>query len=123
MGLNLKAAVTLDGTGFSRGIRGLEATASSAFSGLKGMIAGAFSVGAITGLAKKTVEYAGKISDLADRLGVTTDYLQEMQYVTKQNGASVDDLTATFEKLGAARLKALSGDITAGKVQIGRAHV
>jgi len=115
--LKLVGEISLDGSGWKRGLdrAGMEAGnfSKSALGGIKGAIAGAFSVGAISALAKKTVEYAGHINDLADRLGVTTDYLQEMQFVTKQNGGSVDDLTATFEKLGAARVEALSGNLVA----------
>lgn len=117
MALKLVGEISLDGSGFSRGLQkaGQEANkfAGSSLGGIKSAIAGAFSVGAITALTQKTIEYAGHINDLADRLGVTTDYLQEMQFVAKQNGASVDELTASFEKLGAARLAALGGDVKA----------
>jgi hypothetical protein len=106
----------MDGSGWSRGVTKARAEASSLASGLepiKGAIASAFSIGAIAALTKSTIEYAGHINDIADRIGVTTDYLQEMQYVTKQNGAEVDDLVKIFEKLGDARNKALSGDVGA----------
>lgn len=109
MALKLVGEISLDGSGFKRGLQGVQ----SGLDSIKGQLAAAFSVGAITALAKKTIEYAGHLTDLADRLKVSTDYLQEMQYVVKQNGASVEDLTATFEKLGEARINALRGDVKA----------
>ena len=106
MAFKLQGELSLDGSGWKKGLDAAHAGLSS----LKGQLAAAFSVGAITAWAKKTIEYAGHINDLSDRLGVSTDYLQEMQYVAKQAGASVDDLAAVFEKLGAARMAALGGD-------------
>jgi len=106
MGLKLMAEMGLDGSGINRGINSIRQNISN----LAATIGAAFSVGAVTALAKKTIEFAGHITDLSARLGVTTDYLQEMQFVMKQNGGSVDDLTSAFEKLGEARIAALSGD-------------
>ena len=113
MGLKLIGEIGLDGSGFSRGLnkaKGEASTFANGLGGIKNAIAGAFSVGAITALAKKTIEYASHLDELADRLGVTTEYLQEMQFITKSNGGSIDDLTKSFEKLGAARMAALNGN-------------
>lgn len=113
MALRLEGQLSLDGSGWQRGLNqagtATKGFVSGTLNSLSGQIAAAFSTGAVIALAKKTVEYAGHINDLSDRLGVSTDYLQEMQFVMKQNGAEVDDLTKTFEKMGAARIKALSG--------------
>jgi len=115
--LKLVGEISLDGSGFSRGLNRAQSEASkfasSGLGSIKSAIAGAFSVGAIVALTKKTIDYAGHITDLADRLHVGTDYLQQMQYVLKQNGGSVDDLTQVFEKLGAARMAALGGNAAA----------
>lgn len=106
MALKLMAEIGLDGSGIQRGMNQVRGQ----ISGLAASIGAAFSVGAVTAFAKKTIEAAGHITDLSARLGVSTSYLQEMQYVMKQNGGSVDDLTTAFEKMGAARIKALEGD-------------
>ena len=109
MALKLMAEIGLDGSGIQRGMNQVRGQ----ISGLAASIGAAFSVGAVTAFAKKTIEAAGHITDLSARLGVSTSYLQEMQYVMKQNGGSVDDLTTAFEKMGAARIKALEGDADA----------
>lgn len=103
MALKLQAEIALDGSGLQRGV-------NQALSGVKNMVAGAFTIGAITQFTRKTIEFAGHLTDLSARLAISTDYLQEMQFVMKQSGGSVDDLTAAFEKLGAARIAALGGD-------------
>lgn len=117
MALRLEGQLSLDGSGWQRGLNNVK-TATSGFvnntlGGLKGQIAAAFSVGAIAGLSKKTIEFAGQISDMADRLGVSTDYLQQMDYHLKQNGSSASDLASVFERLAAARSDAMSGNQTA----------
>lgn len=112
-GLRLQGEISLDGSGWTSGLNRAKSE-SSAFSsslgGIKNAIAGAFTVGAVVSFGKHVIDTAGQISDLSARLGVSTDYLQEMQFVMKANGGSVEDLTAAFEKLGAARVDALAGD-------------
>lgn len=106
MALKLWAELGLDGTGFETGLKKASSLASGAF---KSALAGAFSAGAIAALTTKTVEYASKLNDLSDRLGVSTDFLQEFQYAAKQAGADVDTLTTFIEKLNSTRMKALEG--------------
>ncbi len=80
------------------------------------MAAQAFSIGAITELTRKTLDYAGKINDLSDRLSVSTDFLQEFSYVAKQNGTDLEKLTKIIESLNVARDKALSGGPESAKM-------
>lgn len=106
MGLNLQATLGLDQSGFDAGIR----RAESLVRGLKNIIAGAFSVGAITALTHKTLEYASHLNDLSSRLGVSTDFLQEFQYVAKQTGTDLEGLVRIMERVNTWRNKALGGD-------------
>lgn len=62
---------------------------------------------AIAALSAKTIEYGGRISDMAARLGVGTDALQELDYAMELNGATLEDATAAMQKLGMARREAL----------------
>lgn len=106
MGLDLKAFVSLDGTGFQSGLNKLQSVAGN----LQSQIAGAFSIGAIATLTKKTIDYAGHVNDLSDRLGVSTDFLQEFQYVAQQTGTDLDKLARVMEEVRDNRNKALGGD-------------
>ena len=117
-GLKLIGEIALDGSGWKRGMDKAKADAnafSSGLGGIKNAIAGAFTLGAIVSFSKHVIETASHINDLSARLGVSTDYLQEMQFVMKANGGTVDDLTSAFEKLATARADALSGN--AGKLE------
>ena len=113
-GLRLQGEISLDGSGWTRGLNQAKneanSFASNSLGGIKNAIAGAFTVGAVVSFSKHVIDTASHINDLSARLGVSTDYLQEMQFVMKANGGTVDDLTAAFEKLGAARADALSGN-------------
>lgn len=80
---------------------------SGFFSTLKsgvGVIAGV--AGVMTGLAKKTYDLVKSFADMADELkrsasetGLSTDKLQEMQYVGDGVGAGVDTISAAMKRL------------------------
>lgn len=112
--LRLLAWLGMDGSGFMRTAKQAEGAVkslSNQFNGnLKGAIAGAFGVGALLYYEKKVIEFASHINDLSDRIGVSTDALQEWSYAAKQNGADIDDVVGFFEKLGQARQKALGNN-------------
>ena len=48
---------------------------------------------------KSAQEYANAIGDLADRLGVSTKFLQEQSYIAKMNASSSEEMTAAIENL------------------------
>lgn len=56
------------------------------------------------------VDAAGQINDLSSRLGVSSEFLQEMKFAAEQSGASLEDVAGAVEKLSIARMKALAGD-------------
>lgn len=95
--VNVRGVASLDSSGWdatmgamTRSAGSLASHVKSQFGAIGGMVAGAFTVGAITSQISKTIEYAGTISDLSKRTGITTDTLQEMDYWLKQNGSSLD---------------------------------
>lgn len=110
---DLVVKLKVDGSGVFPAFATLEKKAgqlaSGGFGRLKAAIAGAFSVGAVAAYSKSTLDWAGHLTDVATRLGVSTEYIQEMEFALKQSGASMDDLVAFTEKLNRARAAALSG--------------
>lgn len=104
--LELTARLGFDGNKFKKGMD----DAKSQSKNLKQSLASAFATIGISALVRETVRYAGEIGDLADRLDIIPEKLQEMQYWATQNAASVDDLSASFENLEKARKAALEGD-------------
>lgn len=105
MALKLEAQIALDGSGFQSGINKI----SAALGPLKNLIAGAFTVGAISNITKRATNLAGNFNDLSSRLGVSTDFLQEFRYVAKQTGTDLEKLTKIMETLRESRDAALSG--------------
>lgn len=61
-----------------------------------------FTVGALTAAASKVMDYAGKISDLAEQTGLTTESIQEMAHAARQSGSSLESFTNAAFKLGMA---------------------
>jgi hypothetical protein len=80
--------------------------------GITKTLAGMFAVEKIFEFGISIVDAAGKINDLSARLGVSAEFLQEMEYAAKQSGASIDDVAGAVEKLSISRMKALAGDKT-----------
>jgi hypothetical protein len=112
MALRLKVELGGDGTGFvtmmDKAEKRVDHFGSDVIGPLKGYIAAAFSVGAIASLTRGTIELASHLRDISDELGVNVEWLQEMQFVMKQNGANADDLEKVIRKIASARAEALS---------------
>ena len=112
--LSLVARFGMDATGFKAGIKQVE-SASKGLSrdlngNLKGAIAGAFGTAAIVAAGKATLDYAGQIADLSERLGVSTDALQEMDFAARLTGTNLETFTGFLEKLSVSREEALQGN-------------
>ena len=56
--------------------------------------------GSILALAQNTAQYADRVSDLADVTGMSTDALQEWDFVAKRVGVSTDVIERAFSSLG-----------------------
>jgi len=112
--LSIMARFGMDATGFKAGIKQVE-SASKGLSrdlngNLKGAIAGAFGTAAIVAAGKATMDYAGQIADLSERLGVSTDALQEMDFAARLTGTNLETFTGFLEKLSVSREEALQGN-------------
>ena len=87
---HLITKLSLDGVGFQRGLQQAGKSADSfgqkITSGLKGQIAGAFAVGSVLAFARATFNAAGNIKDMADRLQINTDRLQEFEAAAQNSG-------------------------------------
>jgi len=111
MAFNIQANIGADGSGFFRELNRVKAAANnmggSLVAGFGVPLGAAAAAGAITLLARKTLEYGGHLTDLESQLGVSTDALQELDYAASKNGASLEDVTSALQKLGVARAEAL----------------
>ena len=107
---SLIAKLGLDGTNFESGLKKSQSLAKGVGKEITGTLAAMFAVDKIVQFGIAAIDAAGQINDLSSRLGVSTDFLQEMKYAAEQSGASLDDVAGAVEKLAIARMKALAGD-------------
>jgi hypothetical protein len=76
---------------------------------MKGMAA-FMTVDFLRSQAMQIVEYGGHVSDLADRMGISSTAVQQWDFALRQNGSSIDSAVRFFERLAMAKDKALGGD-------------
>lgn len=95
MGLDLKAKVSLDGSGFQAGLSGLD----KAVGGFARNLAAAFSVGAVANFAKSVIDWGSQINDVSVRLGVSAMRAQELSFAAKQSGADINDIATGLTRL------------------------
>lgn len=110
----LIAGIGLNTSEFKKGIgevQGQTGLAAEGFSKLKSAIAGAFTVGAITAFVGKMKAYADATKDLADQTGATSEAVQALTVAGIDNAASQQKLTAGLQKIRAAQVDALDGNV------------
>lgn len=104
--------ISTDASGVDSGIASVKSKVGSLSGDLKGLagtmglaFGGAAVVSGIKNLIAGTFEYAENITDLSERLGISTETTQKWKYAAEQSGSSIE----TFAK-GAANLsKELAG--------------
>ncbi len=95
---------------FSRAESAANRFASGSLRNIGSSIGAAFTTGAIIKLASDAVELGGKFDDLSKRTGVGTEALQKLDFAARQNGASIDDIVGSLQKLSVAMSEALGGN-------------
>ena len=99
-----------DASGFKKGLADIQKDTSSLqsmFSNVGKVMAGAFTVGAIVSAGKAVLDFAGDLSDLSQKSGISTSGLQKLDLAFKSNGVSIDQVTKAAGELGA---RLVSGD-------------
>ena len=109
---SLLAKLGLDSSSFESGAKRAESLSRKFGKEMTGALATAFSVEKVVEFGLEAVSAAGKLSDLSERTGVSAKFLQEMKFAAEQTGASLEDVTASVEKLSVARAQALAGSET-----------
>lgn len=85
---------------------------------LGGLFSGALSVlsvGSIAHLIQNTVEGLAKIGDVADRVGVTAEQLQELRYALEQSGGQAEQAGPALERFANNIAKAMEGEGKLGR--------
>lgn len=100
---------------------GISSKVKSWSSGMRGMIAGAFSVGAITKLGMDAIATAERIGQLKDATDLTTDQVQALGYAAQSANMSAEQFSGMIVHLVDAQKKAVDGneDLTATFAKLG----
>lgn len=103
----------------NRTLAAVEKAFKSVAGGLKNVLGPVFSLrtafatllgaGGLGLLAKNALDAADAIVDMADRIGISTDALQELMYVASQSGLSVEQLETGLRKLNEVIASAAAG--------------
>jgi hypothetical protein len=101
--------------GSTKSIKGLDGALASATRTAK-TLAGAFGVSLGVGALKQfasaltdTVQQADDLQDLADKIGITAENLQELQYQAKVTGSNTEDMNAALDQFTKRIGEAASG--------------
>lgn len=120
---NLAAKLTLDSSGFEKGIsgannqgKGLADSLGKTFDRIKKAAATAISVAAVKKGIDTLMNFANEVSNVGDKidkqsqaLGLSRKAYQEWDYILGQNGASIDSLGVSMKTLNSAILSAGEG--------------
>lgn len=120
---NLAAKLTLDSSGFEKGIsgadsqgKGLADSLGKTFDRIKKAAAAAISVAAVKKGIDTLMSFANEVSSVGDKidkqsqaLGLSRKAYQEWDYILGQNGASIDSLGVSMKTLNSAILGAGEG--------------
>ena len=113
--LSLLVKLGLDTASFQSGVKRAESSitgmARGALGSVKGQLAAAFSVGAVSAFANSVVAAADRIGDLSDQMGISTDEVQRLDIATSRSGVKVEQLGQAFLKVGEYRKAAGEGDV------------
>lgn len=110
MAVSVKAILGFDGRAFEAGIKRARTSLNSLAKGaMKSQVAQSLSIGYISSQMKQVGDFAKQIKSLAPALGMTTDELQQWEYVFARSGLSIDDVADAFATLADRTEDALVG--------------
>lgn len=98
----LKVAASLDDRGFAGGLERMKNSAGSfgsALGGLKGMIAGAFTVGAVVNFTRSLLDMADELATTAQTFGLSIESVLGMQSAMAGTAIGAEDMMRVFGRL------------------------
>jgi flagellar biosynthesis GTPase FlhF len=111
---SIMATIGANATTFFSTMRGVEGHVKNFGANIKrnigGKLSGFFSMSNLEQSAAAMLELGGRVQDISNRLGISTDAVQKWDYALKQNGSSIEEAMPFFNKLAQARQKALEGN-------------
>jgi len=103
---NLAVRVSVNAQDVQKGLAGVEGAVTGVGGRLRNVgtaVAAAFSVHAITSAAEHAIEASSRIADMAERVGISAEAVQKLEFAASQSGSSFDAV-ATSIRVMADRL-------------------
>jgi len=104
--LDLTSRLKMDGKGFNAGAKKAESRAQqmrakigSAFSGMAGGLAAAVGGAVLVAKSKETADWAARVRDLGVQFGVSTGFVQKLDYAFKQTGGDSETAFKAIRKM------------------------
>lgn len=111
MGLfNLIFTLGINNGPFKAGLKASQNLAKDHAQNLKRHFAGIFTVAAVGAWINSVKDATGRIKDLSEQTGITTDEVQKADFALKQSGLAFEDLSGAMNKLAGARRDAVEGN-------------
>jgi uncharacterized small protein (DUF1192 family) len=111
---DLKTMLGFDATAYKAGVKEVTSLTSSfqkSISSIGGMIASAFSVGAVIAFTKSLLNTASQLQDTADAFGVGVESLQALKALAVESGVKFDEVSAALNRITKSQADALTGNI------------
>lgn len=110
--LSFMARLGLDATGFEKNMSRADSQVtrfgSRTLGQLKGQLAAAFSVAAVTQFGRAVLNHADRIGDLAEQYNLTTDAVQELMAMAGKTGVEFEKFGNLILKIAQLRERALA---------------
>jgi hypothetical protein len=111
----LKAFAKLDGKDFEAGIKRVSSatdTFASKLGGMKRLIAGAFTIGAITAFSRKMLTMADDLQTAANTVGITMESMLGLKSAMAESGIGAESMLRIMGKLKNAQGEVIEGNKT-----------
>jgi len=113
MAVSVVAKLGFDGKAFEAGVKKARTSLNSLTKGaLKSQVTQSLSWSFLSSQIKQAGDFASQLSSLAPALGMTTDELQQWEYVFARAGLEIDDVADAFATLADRTEDALDGTVS-----------
>lgn len=105
--LSLRSVFKFDGRGFQNGLKNAKRSTEKFAGDIKGLVAGAFTVGALKAGIQDALNFADRVDLLASKFRTSREEVQKLDFALKPFGKDINFLNQALGTLGQSALEAL----------------
>ena len=95
---HVKVMLGLDSRGFNDGLNQAETKIQRFARTMQSRFIGSLGTAAIAATTTKIIDFGAAIGDMSDRLGVSSTFLQELQFAAEQSGIKADAAAVALQR-------------------------